>query len=68
MTFGNPQVEYSKMFSLVILSLTLQKSAYYSKFLHHSVKKKVRKISERNRRAIALISIKQSKHKLNAVK
>lgn len=56
------------MFSLITLSITLQKSAYYSKFLHHSVKRKVRKISQCNRTAIALISIKQSKHKMNAVR
>lgn len=67
LTFGNPQGERSKMFSFMTLNVTLQKSAYYIKFLHHSVKRKAGKIPQWDRRALALMSIKQRKHKMNAV-
>lgn len=55
------------MFSLIILSIILEKSSYYTEFLHHSVERKVTKISQLDKPAVAIMSIKQSKHKMNAV-
>lgn len=67
LTLGNLQGQYSKIFSLVILSIILWKSSYYTKFFITVFKKEVAKISQLDKPAVSIMSIKQSKHKINAV-
>jgi len=55
------------MISLMILTIILQKSSYCTKFLHHSIERKVTKVSQLDKPAVTIMSKKQSKHKMNTV-